>query len=178
MIHTVSAIRRALAGAAVLVAAALAVPGPAAAQSDNAPSEKFGDWALSCRAAEKEQPERCALVQNIVFKQSSKRVLNIQITRPAPDRPYIAAVTAPLGILLQAGLVLMVDDKELVRFPLMICNVNGCMGQFPVSDEVRNSMAGGKSGKVIIRQPNGRAVGIEFSLNGYKGGMDALVAKN
>lgn len=178
MMLSLFAIRRTLAGAACLAAAALCLPGPAAAQSDNVPSEKFGDWALSCRAADKDQPERCALVQNIVFKQSSKRVLNIQVTRPAPDKPYIAAVTAPLGILLQAGLVLMVDDKELVRFPLMICNVNGCMGQFPVSDDVRGSMAAGKSGKVIIRQPNGRAVGIEFSLNGYKGGMDALVAKN
>jgi invasion protein IalB len=173
---SLSALRRMLSGAGLVLAAAAFVAGPAAAQTEPAPSEKFGDWALGCRAA-KDQAERCVLTQNIVFKQSSKRVLNIQITQPAPDRAYIAAVTAPLGILLQAGLVLMIDDKELVRFPLQICNVNGCMGQFPVSDDVRGAMADGKSGKVIIRQPDGRAVGIEFSLNGYKAGMDALVAK-
>ena len=165
------------AGIALLAAVAASAAGPVAAQTQAPPSEKHGDWALTCRVPAKDSPERCVLAQNIVFKQSSKRVLNISVTRPAPESPYIAIVTAPLGILLQAGLVLQVDEKELVRFPLQICNVNGCQGQFPVSDEVRATMAGGKAGKVLIRQPNGRALGIEFSLNGFGTGMTALVAK-
>lgn len=161
----------------LVLAAQLACAGSAWAQSSAPASEKFGDWALACRVGGDKGPERCVLAQNIVIKQSSKRVLNISIARPAPDRPYIAAVTAPLGILLAAGLVLQVDEKELVRFPLQICNVNGCQGQFPITDEIRRTIAEGSAGKVVIRQPNGQPLGIQFSLKGFGEGMQALVAK-
>lgn len=168
--------------AAVLILSGMALTAAAgaSAQTPAPPSEKFGDWALACREIGKEpaeQQERCVLTQNIVMKQTSKRVLNFSVTRPAADKPFLAAVTAPLGILLQAGLVLTVDDKELVRFPLQICNVNGCHGQFPLSPEVRSALEAGKSGKITIRQPNGRPLAIEFSLNGFTAGMNALVAK-
>ena len=165
--------------AIVIAGLLMALPPLAAgdARAQAAPSEKFGDWALSCRTPSNDRPERCVLAQNIVIKQSSKRVLNISVTRPGPDKPYIAAVTAPLGILLAAGLVLQIDEKDLVRFPLQICNVNGCQGQFPMTDDLRSSIAAGKAGKVVIRQPNGQPLGIQFSLNGFAAGMQALVAK-
>ena len=158
-----------LAGAFVSAAVSTAL-----AQTPSPTDKKFGDWAVACRQLQEDAPQRCVLFQNIILRQSGKRVLNVSIARPAKDKPYVAAVTAPLGILLPAGLTLQVDEKELVRFQLRLCNVNGCQGQFPVSNDVRKVFSDGKNGRVIFRQPNGQPLRVEFSLNGFRDGFAEL----
>ena len=104
------------------------------AQSSPKTVKKYGDWALSCRQLKADGPERCVLFQDILWQTGGKRILNVSITRTAKDKPFVAAVATPLGILLPAGLTLNIDEKELVRFPLRLCNINGCRGQFPLSE--------------------------------------------
>lgn len=163
----------------ILTAAALLTAGigAASAQTPADSGKKFGDWAVGCRQFNKDGPERCVLFQNIVLRQSGKRVLNVTVARAAKDKPYVAAITAPLGILLPAGLTLEVDEKELVKFQLRLCNVNGCQGQFPVSADVRKVFEKGKNGRVIFRQPNGRPLRVQFSLNGFADGFRELDTK-
>jgi invasion protein IalB len=94
-----------------------------------------------------------------------------------PDRQgqtFVAAVTTPLGILLPAGLTLNIDEKELVRFPLRFCNINGCRGQFPLSAAMQKMFSDGKKGRVLFRQPNGRPLRVEFSLKGFAAGFMVL----
>lgn len=157
---------RVIATMLVAVSAGLTAWLPASVYAQDQKS-KFGDWVIECRPFQADGPERCLLSQNIILRQSGKRVLNVAVARPADDKPFVAAVTAPLGILLPAGLILEVDDAELVRIPLRLCNVNGCQGSFPISDSVETAFTGGTSGRVIFRQPNGRPLRVEFSLNGF-----------
>ncbi|CAN0473871.1 unnamed protein product, partial [Discosporangium mesarthrocarpum] len=141
----------------VLIAAAIVMAGTGVASAQSLPktTKKFGDWALSCRQLKTDGPERCVLFQDILWQTSGKRILNVSIARPAKEQPYVAAITAPLGILLPAGLTLHVDEKELVRFPLRFCNINGCRGQFPITEDMQKLFTSGKKGRVIFRQPNG-----------------------
>lgn len=161
-------------GAAIVIAASVNF---ASAQSLPKTTNKFGDWALSCRQIQGDKPANCVLFQDILWQKSGKRILNVSIARPAPGQPFIAAVTAPLGILLPAGLTLHIDDKELVRFPLQFCNINGCRGQFPVTDDMQNLFAKGDKGRVIFRQPNSQPLPVEFSLKGFAAGFMDLKAK-
>lgn len=163
----------------ILIAAAIIAAGTsiAAAQSLPKTTKKFGDWALSCQQLKADGPERCVLFQDILWQTSGKRILNVSIARPAKDQPYVAAITAPLGILLPAGLTLHVDEKELVRFPLRFCNINGCRGQFPISEDMQKLFTAGKKGRVIFRQPNGQPLRVEFSLKGFTAGFMVLKTK-
>lgn len=157
----------------ILIVAALAAAGANVAVAQTSPKtiKKFGDWALSCRQLSADGPERCVLFQDILWKKGGKRILNVSVARTAEDQPFVAAVTTPLGILLPAGLTLTVDDKELVRFPLRFCNINGCRGQFPITDAMQKIFSDGKKGRVQFRQPNGRPLRVEFSLKGFKAGF-------
>lgn len=163
----------------IVIVAAIIAAGTsiAAAQSLPKTTNKFGDWALSCRQLKTDAPERCVLFQDILWQTSGKRILNVSIARPTKDQPFVAAITAPLGILLPAGLTLNVDEKELVRFPLRFCNINGCRGQFPVTEDMQKLFAAGKKGRVIFRQPNGQPLRVEFSLMGFAAGFAALKTK-
>lgn len=163
----------------ILIAAAVVMAGSgiSAAQSLPKTTNKFGDWALSCRQLKTDGPERCVLFQDILWQTSGKRILNVSIARPAEGQPYVAAITAPLGILLPAGLTLHVDEKELVRFPLRFCNINGCRGQFPITEDMQKLFTSGKKGRVIFRQPNGQPLRVEFSLKGFAAGFMDLQTK-
>lgn len=164
--------------AILLVAASVLLGGlPVAAQSPEDGNEKIGDGILKCRSAAADGPEACVLVQDIIFRQSGKRVLNLSIVRSGAKQPYIVAVTAPLGILLPAGLTLVIDGKELVRFPLRFCNVNGCQGSFPFASDVKGWFFGSEKGQVMFRQPNGRPLRVNFSLKGFDRAFAAFDAK-
>lgn len=163
----------------ILIAAALvaAASNIATAQTTPKTAKKYGDWALSCRQLKADGPERCVLFQDILWKTGGKRILNVSVARTAKDQPFVAAVTTPLGILLPAGLTLNVDEKELVRFPLRFCNINGCRGQFPISESMQNIFSKGKKGRVLFRQPNGRPLRVEFSLRGFEAGFTVLKSR-
>ena len=160
----------------ILIVAAFMLAGAnvAAAQSSPKTTKKFGDWALSCRQLKADGPERCVLFQDILWQTGGKRILNVSVARTAKDQPFVAAVTAPLGILLPAGLTLHIDEKELVRFPLRFCNINGCRGQFPITAAMQKLFSDGKKGRVLFRQPNGRPLRVEFSLKGFAAGFMVL----
>lgn len=162
--------------AASLFAAILGiVDAPARAQAaDEDTPQKFGDWTLTCRPTPPGAPRFCALRQDIIWRQTGKRVISIALVRPSPRQPFVVSITAPLGILLPAGLTLIVDNEELVRFPLRICNINGCQGTFPLSVGVRDKFAASAIGEVMFRQPNGRPLRVQFSLKGFKDAYAAL----
>ena len=150
------------------------VGGPARAQAPSAAPARFGDWALDCRAAEAGRPRQCRLFQNVVQNPGFTQLVNISIARAGPDAPYVASVTVPLGILLQPGLFVLVDQQKLVQFPLYRCNVNGCLGTFPVTDRILQAFGSGTSSGVVFRQPNGKYAHIRFSLKGFAAGFEAL----
>jgi invasion protein IalB len=160
----------------ILVVAAVIIAGTNFANAQSSPKtiKKYGDWALSCRQLKADGPERCVLFQDILWQTGGKRILNVSVARTAKDKPFVAAVTTPLGILLPAGLTLNIDEKELVRFPLRFCNINGCRGQFPLSTAMQKMFSEGKKGRVLFRQPNGRPLRVEFSLKGFAAGFMVL----
>lgn len=149
---------------------------PAGAQGGGEAKRKIGDWSLACRPAGNDA-ESCNLVQDINFRESGKRVLNISVARLPGNQAYVVSITAPLGILLPAGLTLTIGNEELVRFPLRICNVNGCQGTFPFTQELRKRFAAAEDGQVMFRQPNGRPLRVQFSLRGFGQAFDALASR-
>ena len=159
--------------AAALLAAGV---GTVAAQTPSEANKKFGNWAYACRTLKEDGPKRCVLFQNILWWKSGKRILNVSVARRSKDKPFVAAITAPLGILLPAGLVLHVDEKELVRLPLRFCNVNGYQGQFPINASMQKLFMDREKGRVVFRQPNGRPLRVEFSLKGFAEGFTKLSA--
>ena len=158
----------------VVIAVIVSATTVATAQTLPKTTKKFGDWALSCRQLKADGPERCVLFQDILWQKGGKRILNVSVARTASDQPFVVAVTTPLGILLPAGLTLYVDEKELVRFPLRFCNINGCRGQFPVTAAMQKLFSDGAKGRVVFRQPNGRPLRVEFSLKGFATGFAVL----
>ena len=122
----------------LMAASTLAAGGFAAVvQTPSPANKKFGDGTVACRYLKTDIPKRCVPFPNINLRPTSKRILSVSIARAANHNSHMTIASAPLGILLPAGLTLLVGEKEPVRFPLHLFSVGVGQRQFPVGPNVR-----------------------------------------
>lgn len=119
----------AAAGAALLALAAAS--GPAAAQlTPGAFSEVYGDWRVSCTAAQ-DAGRRCVIDQHLDWRDEAtgqrSRLLSVALSA-AGDGAAEATFVIPLGLLLEPGVQLRVDEgAPFRRLPYLACLRDGCV---------------------------------------------------
>ena len=63
------------------------------------------------------------------------------------------------------------------RFPLRFFNINGYHRPFSIAKDMQKVFTAGKKGRVIVRQPNGQPLRVNFSLKGFAAGFMDLKTK-
>jgi len=139
----------------------LLVAAPAGAEVKR---EKFGDWIKEC-LEETVKPKRCQLAQTLVDKKGRKIVYFIVARKD--DHPYLE-VSAPLGILIPAGIAVQIDAQKAVQMRLVDCNPSGCRAVLSLTDEQVNEL---KKGDAIfarfVDSKSGKRLAIKGSLKGF-----------
>lgn len=165
---------------AVLLGACAAVP--ALAQAQDAPSlpggasslqETFGDWRVACQIAG--STKRCALSQQQA-QQNGERVLTIELV-PGPDSTVAGTLILPFGLLLDAGVVLQVDEqKALAPVRFHTCIPAGCLVPLTLDAETTIALRSGETlnvaGKAADRQQ--QDIQLKISLSGLSAALDRL----
>lgn len=148
--------------------------------------ENFSDWGFICSKADDQEnaKESCNLFQTALLNaqqedgqaQGGQRVL---LTRVAylegTDKPLLL-ITAPLGILLPAGIVIEVEGHDAVRLPLQRCDAGGCLAYVAMDEPFIAALRKALDAKVTFHDAQRRAIGIPLSLKGFTKGMEALAA--
>ena len=140
--------------------------------------ETYGDWRAEClkpTTGKKQQPS-CHVFQNLLGKESGKRVLHMAIG-PIPGKKTLALIiTTPLGILLPAGLTLRIDGKDPKRIPMQACFQKGCQAIFPLQSAWQKKLMGGNKAEVIFYNIQNKPISIQISLKGITAAVTALQA--
>jgi len=182
---------------AALVAALVALPMGAVAQSDEADSgatdlpvgrpvqdtgstyvaETHGDWEIRCVRAPEGQVEPCQLYQLLV-DETGNPVAEMNVF-DLPDQGGIAAgatIITPLETLLQPGLRLRIDDGQWVEYPFAFCQPVGCFVRLGLRPQDLESYRGGDTVNIAIvplPAPD-QVVQVSASLSGFTAGFTAL----
>jgi len=155
-----------------------AFPVAQAGAGEPEPKATFGEWEQRC-VGEGEQ-EQCVLVQ---FGKTEKgEVLSrVTITALPADAEAAAGFTiiGPLGVLLPAGLSFQVDDGRQNRYPFQVCEVQGCLTRFGITETEVEVMKGGTDLNltVVPAAGNPEPVLIKISLAEFSAAWDALNAE-
>jgi invasion protein IalB len=185
---------------AFALAALLAVPGAASAQSDEASTatetlpvgrpvqdigttyiaETHGDWEIRCIRAEEGQPEPCQLYQLLV-DQAGNPVAEFNLF-DLPDEGQIVAgatIVTPLDTLLPPGMRLRVDDGQWAEYPFAFCQQVGCFSRLGLTAaDIEAMRNGGVASVAIVPLPApDQIVELEASLIGFTAGFEALEAR-
>ena len=132
-------------------------PSAFAQDAAKTPAPKFdietkpvGDWIVRCNngveGADKKKPKRgrCEMAQSLSQTETKKRVAEINIRlSPKKGEPAVGIVALPLGVLLQYGGALNIDEGDAVKFRFTSCEPAGCFSLITLSDQLLDEMRKG-----------------------------------
>ena len=151
---------------------------PPAAQATPSPSPSptaaQPGWAARCSSPGRDAPLECAMEQNAVLTKTGQLVVLVNIRVPGDTRAPVALIQLPLGLNLQAGAKLQVDDGKSVDLPIQTCENRGCYASMPVSPELLNALRSGKQLKILFQDLAKETIAIPMSLTDFTAAYDRI----
>jgi invasion protein IalB len=156
-----------------------AQPAPAPAPAPSPPAAPAAapaqpGWVARCSSPSRDAPLECAMEQNAVLTKTGQLVALVNIRVPGDTRAPIALVQLPLGLNLQTGAKLQVDDGKSVDLPIQTCENRGCYASVPVSSETLNALRAGKQLKIIFQDLSKEPITIPMSLADFTAAYDKI----
>ena len=161
-----------LAALALVVALASVTTERAAAQG--AVKSVHKDWQIRCDTPPGAKGEQCALIQSVTAEDRANVGLTVIVLKTADQKSRLMRVVAPLGVLLQSGLGLKIDQADVGRAGFVRCLPNGCIAEVVMDDALITKLRTGKTATFIIFQTPEEGIGFPMSLAGFGEGYDKL----
>lgn len=135
---------------------------------------EFNDWVLVCDQSEELNEERCFIVQELRVKETNQRVVRIEVGYVAKTGKPAALITLPLGISLQHGMLLQVDEGEESRYAFTRCVPGGCIAAVALTDAQIGALKAGSTAHVQFHDGLAREVNLDMSLSGFTAAFSSM----
>jgi invasion protein IalB len=145
-----------------------------AVQAEPAHGQTFKNWTARCELAPGATAERCFIFQNLVLKESGKRLVHVAVGYLAANGQAAAVVTLPLGISLPPGATISVDGGDPVDMVIERCDTNGCIGALALGDRLIAELKRGREAHIGFHDGTRRRIAVPVSLLGFTAGFDSL----
>lgn len=134
--------------------------------------ETYEDWRVNC--VSEEEGASCLLVQRQMTRDTGQLLLSVELTTTASGE-LSGVIALPLGLRLDAGVTLQVDDGELAGpLPFSTCLPQGCLVPIAPDETVRTALREGETLKLAARLLDGRTINFSVSLDGFAAAEDRL----
>ncbi|MEX0842121.1 MAG: invasion associated locus B family protein, partial [Xanthobacteraceae bacterium] len=132
------------------------------------------DWQIRCDTPPGAQSEQCALLQSVVAEDRANVGITVIVLKTADNKSWVLRVIAPLGVLLPAGLGLVIDKADVGRAGFVRCLPRGCFAEVVMDDKLIQQLRAGQTATFIIFQTPEEGIGFPMSLKGFSDGFDKL----
>lgn len=144
--------------------AATGAPQAEAAQLNTPPQS---GWNARCTSASREAPLECAMEQTAVLTKTGQLIVLVNIRVAGDTRAPVVLVQLPLGLNLQAGAKIQVDDGKTTDLALQTCEARGCFANAPIAPDLLAAMKSGKQLKVSFQTLAKETVTIPMPLGDF-----------
>lgn len=134
----------------------------------------FQDWEIRCDRPAGASIDQCVLMQSVVAEDRPNVGLAIIVLKTVDRQARFLRILGPLGVLLQPGLGLKIDNADIGRTGFARCMTNGCLAEVLLDDALLAKLRTGKEALFVIFQIPEEGIGIPISLAGFAAGFDAL----
>jgi invasion protein IalB len=141
-------------------------------------TERFRDWALSCRGNSQGGASQCSLFQRLVVQDTDQIALNVAIgflRNEEGQQVPVAIFTFPLGIFLPGGVEMQVDSAEPRQLQIERCFQRGCQLGITLDDQLIAQFKAGSTTYMRVMQTREEGIELTVSLSGFSAGYNALV---
>lgn len=110
----------------------------------------------------------CEMFQRInADEKGTARLAEFAIGFPDGAKTARGVVVLPLGILVQPGVGMHVDEKDSFKFAINHCSDSGCIGYIDLNDAVLSKLKSGTEASFVFFATNGKKIRIPMSLVGF-----------
>lgn len=123
-------------------------------------------WTKICQVNEQTKKEACVVTQNL-HAETGQMLAAVTVIEEK-DAQKLFRIAVPLGMLIEPGLRVVIDQNQPIEAKYAICVPDGCFADLQVNDDF---IAGLKKGKALIVQTInhvGRTVNITFPLTDFQ----------
>lgn len=128
-------------------------------------------WKIRCSTEEAKKSEqkrgKCEVFQQLIVQESKQRFAEFAIGFPEGQKEARGIMILPLGILLEPGVEMQIDDQQSFKFKVRYCEPGGCAAFLSLNDTVLNMLRNGKMAKVSLQSAQGKTLSFEMSLKGF-----------
>jgi invasion protein IalB len=141
------------------------------AQPD-APQLIFSPWTKFCLKGNEAQAKQVCFTGKDGRVESGQPVVAAVLIEPDGEPRKILRVTLPLGMSLQPGTRVIIDQGQPMTGPYVICFNNGCMADYEASDALIGSMKKGQG--LVVQGINGagQPISLVLPLNDFAKAYD------
>jgi invasion protein IalB len=150
-------------------APAPAAPAPQAAAAP--PQLMYSPWIKVCgKSPETNNKQVCVLTKDGRLE-NGMPVAIVQLFEPEGE-PKVMRVTVPLGMQLQHGTRMIIDQGQPAQEPYKICFPVGCMADYPVTDAMIAAMKKGQQITLQAINMQGTPISLPLPLNDFAKAYD------
>jgi invasion protein IalB len=143
----------------------------AAAAQQSPPALMYSPWMKVCGSGKDTNGKKVCVVTKDGRLENGMPVAVVQLFEPE-GQPKILRVTVPLGMQLQHGTRVIIDQGQPVNEPYKICFPVGCMSDYPVTDDMIKQMKKGKQITVQAINMQGTPISLPLPLADFAKAYD------
>jgi invasion protein IalB len=135
------------------------------------PQLMYSPWMKVCGNEKNNNDKKVCVVTKDGRLENGMPVAIVQLFEPE-GQPKVLRVTVPLGMQLQHGTRVIIDQGKPVNEPYKICFPVGCMSDYPVTDDMIKAMKKGKTITVQAINMQGTPISLPLPLNDFAKAYD------
>ncbi len=141
-------------------------PQQQAAGSEQPPQLMYSPWMKVCGKGPDTNNKQVCVITKDGRLENGMPVAVVQLFEPEGE-PKVLRVTVPLGMQLQHGTRVLIDQDQPQQQPYRICFPIGCMSDYPVTDDMIGKMKKGQN--IVIQAINmqGTPISLPLPLNDF-----------
>jgi invasion protein IalB len=148
-----------------------ATPTPQAQQGGQ-PDLTYSFWTKVCQKGPEADAKQVCFLARDARVESGVPVAVVMLVEPEGEGRKFLRVTLPLGVSLQAGTRVIIDNGQPFTSPYVICLSNGCMAEYEASDELIAKMKSGQNLHLQGINGSGQPINIPMPLTDFAKAYD------
>ncbi len=140
------------------------------------------NWTKRCQKdakTGKEMKNFCEIAKRIQVKGAGTRIAEMAIGFPLnkegkKSKAARGVIILPLGILLESGVVMKIDDNKPASFKPRFCTKDGCVAYINLNEKILGTMKNGNKLNLAFRTSKGQEIKVVMELKGFTKGIKSI----
>tara|TARA_R100000322_G_scaffold78680_2_gene49399 strand:+ start:3774 stop:4484 length:711 start_codon:yes stop_codon:yes gene_type:complete len=135
--------------------------------------DTYGDWVVECFQPN-DLGQECQIYQRLLINGGSAIAMVATMAYAPSDASLLMQFALPLGINIENGAVINIDEDIELSVPISRCTKQGCIFEGVATPGLQDALLEGKTVSVTVIDPTEEPFVIPLSLSGFKDALAQL----